>query len=186
VSGVSGLYNVRRKCAVVVPLAVLAFGSTAAFAAKAKAQSADLATAVTAMGIATTGGYMGYPITVTNNGPDAAANVTLSDQIPGFALLKPPTTFYCVGSVPQPGSRTGWCGPMPPNVSCVTPKVGAPGTVTCTTATLSPRASLGIIIAIHVGFFFHNQAICDTATATSNTFDPNTGNNAATVCSRIN
>ena len=43
-----------------------------------------------------------------------------------------------------------------------------------------------VIMAVRVGFYFHNQAICDTATATSSIFDPNSGNNTASTCARIN
>jgi uncharacterized repeat protein (TIGR01451 family) len=53
-----------------------------------------------------------YTITITNNGPNAAVNVTLTDVLP-FG-----TTFNAL--VPA----AGW--------SCTTPAVGATGTVTCT------------------------------------------------------
>jgi hypothetical protein len=46
-------------------------------------------------------------------------------------------------------------------------------------------ASVSIIMAVHVGFYLHNQAICDSATATYS-LDPNTANNTASVCSRVN
>ena len=105
--------------------------SVAATFTKSAAQ-ADLATTLTSSGIATVGGYMGYTITVTNTGPDPASDVVATDSTPsGFP--HPPTTFYCVGS---PGSRTGWCGPLPPSVTCTHPSVGSAGTVSCTTASL--------------------------------------------------
>ena len=53
-------------------------------------------------------------------------------------------------------------------------KVGSPGTVTCTTSSLLAHASMTIIMAIDVGFYLHNMAICDMATATSSASDPNT------------
>jgi hypothetical protein len=43
-----------------------------------------------------------------------------------------------------------------------------------------------ITMVVHVGFYLHNQAVVDTATAASNTFDPNTANNTATVSARVN
>jgi uncharacterized repeat protein (TIGR01451 family) len=145
---------------------------------------ADLATTLSASGIATFGGYMGYTITVTNNGPDSACNVVMTDHTPSSSSYHP-TTFYCVGSVPRAGSGAGWCGLLPPNVTCTTPNVGSPGSVTCTTG-LSSRSSMTVVMAIQVGFYFHNQAICDTATASANTVDPNTANNTASVCNRVN
>ncbi len=145
---------------------------------------ADLATTLAGTGIAAVGGYMGYTITVTNNGPDPASNVVVTDPTP--AGLRP-STLYCVGSVPPPGSGEGWCGPLPANLHCSTPSAGSPGTVTCTpTSSLKAGASVTVIMAIRVGLYFHNQLICDTATATSSTTDPNTPNNTATVCARVN
>jgi hypothetical protein len=142
---------------------------------------ADLVTTLAATGIAITGGYMGFTITVTNNGPDPAI-VQAADSTPS-GIPDPPTTFYCVGSVPAPGSGQGWCGPMPSNVSCTPPTVGSPGTLACTTTSPLPEgASMTVIMAIRVGFLFPHQGICDTATATSNTPDPNTANNTATAC----
>jgi len=157
----------------------------ATFINTATAAKADLAVAVTSSGIATVGGYMGYTIAVTNNGP-ATSDVALTDTTPSGLAFKP-TTFYCVGSVPSPGSGSGWCGPLPPSVKCMKPAVGSAGTVSCTTASLISGASVTFIMAVRVGFYLHNQAICDTASATSTTtVDPNTSNNSATVCARVN
>ena len=153
---------------------------TATFTSTATA--ADLATTLTYSGIATVGGYMGFTTTVTNTGPNTASNLVMTENTPSGSTSQP-TTFYCVGS---PTKGSGWCGQLPHNVSCSTPPVGSPGTVTCKTGTLSPGASVTLIIAVQVGFYLHNQAICDTATANSGTFDPNTANNTATVCARVN
>jgi uncharacterized repeat protein (TIGR01451 family) len=143
-------------------------------ASAATTQSADLATTITAHGTSVQGGYIGYTITVTNNGPDAASGVSVTDHIPASMSSRYPTTFYCVGSVPPVGSGQGWCGPLPSGVSCT-------ATVNCYTSSLGPRASMTIEMAIHVGLYLHNQAVGDTATATSSTFDPNTANNTAGV-----
>jgi hypothetical protein len=44
-----------------------------------------------------------------------------------------------------------------------------------------------VIMAIRVGFYLHKQSICDTADASSTTtVDPDTGNNSATACTRVN
>lgn len=180
-SSLSELLSVRRKCALALPLVMLAFGPTAAFAAKARAQSADLATTIVSPTITTAGSYLYYTITVTNNGPDPASGVVISDATPSSWNLPriQPTTFDCVAS------GTAWCGPLSPDVACKTPTVGSTGTISCTTASLSPSASLTLTIVVHVGFYLHNQAVVDTATTTSRTFDPNTANNMATVSARV-
>jgi uncharacterized repeat protein (TIGR01451 family) len=181
-SGWSGVCSGTGTCTVTMNAAE-SVGAT--FINAATAVKADLSVAVTSSGIATVGGYMGYTIAVTNNGP-ATSDVALTDTTPS-GLASKPTTFYCVGSVPTPGSGIGWCGPLPPSVKCMKPGVGSAGTVSCTTASLVPGASVTVIMAVRVGFYLHNQAICDTASATSTTtVDPNTSNNSATVCARVN
>jgi hypothetical protein len=187
-SHLSRVWTVRLKgLALISMLGAIAFAANPALPASAATPSADLATTLGEIGIACCGGYMGYPITVTNHGPNPASNVVITDPTPRYMFSRYPTTFYCVGSVPRPGSGAGWCGPLPPNVSCpAPPKVGSPGTLTCTISSLKAGASVTIIMAIHLGFYFHNQLVCDTATATSSTFDPNTANNTAEVCARVN
>jgi hypothetical protein len=179
--GPSDLLEVRRKIAVIVPLAVMALLATPALPASAATPSADLATTITAHGTNVLGGYIGYTITVTNNGPDAASHVIMTDRIPSSSWTRYPTTFYCVGSVPPVGGGQGWCGRLPNSVSCTAPAVGSPGTVTCTTSSLAQGASMTIEMAIHVGFYFGRQAVGDTATVTSGTFDPDMANNTASV-----
>ena len=179
-SGFSDLLNARQTFALVVPLAAMAFVATRALPASAASPSADLATTIAAHGTNVQGGYVGYTITVTNNGPDAASGVIMTDHIPASMWSRYPTTFYCVGSV-APVGTPGWCGPLPSSVSCTTPPVGSTGTAICTTSSLAPGASRTIEMAIRVGFHFSFQLVQDTATATSSTFDPNTANNTASV-----
>jgi uncharacterized repeat protein (TIGR01451 family) len=61
-----------------------------------------------------------YAITVQNGGPDAAADVTLTNDVPAG------TTFVSLNQ------DSAW--------SCVTPAVGDTGTVACTVPTLAPGA----------------------------------------------
>ena len=70
---------------------------------------ADLATTLAGTGIAAVGGYMGYRITVTNNGPDPASNVVVTDPTP--AGLRP-STLYCVRERPAPRKRRGMVRPI--------------------------------------------------------------------------
>jgi uncharacterized repeat protein (TIGR01451 family) len=144
--------------------------------------TADLATTGSLQGIATLGGYMGLTTTVTNNGPKTALNAVITNPIPRSISTTYPTTFYCVGSP----ITTGWCGPLPAGVSCTTPPVGSGGTVTCTTASLAPGNSMTVIVAIRIGLYLHNMEFCDSSSGTSGIFDPNTANNTATACSRVN
>jgi uncharacterized repeat protein (TIGR01451 family) len=167
---------VRILAAVALAVSVAA---TAAPVAQANAQSADLATTIVSPSTTSVGSYLYYTITATNNGPDSASNVVISDATPSNMWAAQPTTFYCVGS------GTAWCGKLKPSVSCTTPNVGSTGTVSCTTASLSAGASMTITMVVHVGFYMHNQLVVDTAKAASNTFDPNTANNTATVSARV-
>jgi Domain of unknown function DUF11 len=142
--------------------------------------TADLSISLGAYGTNVLGGYNGFPIAVTNLGPSNAEMPVIKDTIPvsAFGGTRYPTTFYCVGSV---GSTTGWCGPLPTGVFCTDPAVGQGGTVTCSQASLKPGATMKIIIAVHVGLYLNRQAMIDTATVSSATFDPDTANNTATV-----
>jgi uncharacterized repeat protein (TIGR01451 family) len=105
---------------------------------------ADLSVTKTAPGTASTGASIVYAITVTNNGPHAAASVSLTDALPAG------TTFV---SLVSPG---GW--------SCGTPAVGANGTVTCTIASLPAGANP---FTLTVNAPASPGAITNTATAAS-------------------
>jgi hypothetical protein len=50
---------------------------------------------------------------------------------------------------------------------------------------LASGASIAITIVVHVGFYMYNQLVTNSATTTSNTFDPNTANNTASVYARV-
>jgi hypothetical protein len=157
-----------------VVAAAVAFAAGPAPIAEASGASADLATTIRAYGNTTFGGYDFYRITVTNNGPDAASDVVMTDHIPLSIWSRYPTTFVRVG-----GNST--FGSLPQSVSCTTPPVGSTGTVSCTTSSLTPSASMTIWIEVRTGVYMHNQLMADTATVTSSTFDPNTANNTATA-----
>jgi uncharacterized repeat protein (TIGR01451 family) len=164
---VSRAFNGRRRVAVIVPLAALAFGATSAFAAKASAQSADLATTISAsQPNPIVGSNESFTITVTNNGPDTAQSVAVNDHWTNFS------TFVAVSVTAPSGAR------------CTAPPVGSRGTVTCTTASLARSASITLVLTLRVEGFT-NQLLQDTATATSTTSDPNSANNTATIALRI-
>ncbi|HVR40861.1 MAG TPA: IPTL-CTERM sorting domain-containing protein [Thermoanaerobaculia bacterium] len=83
---------------------------------------ADLSVTKTGPANASTGTIISYTITVTNGGPNAAINVSLSDTLPAG------TTF---ASLSSPG---GW--------SCTTPAPNGTGTVNCTILSLAAGASV--------------------------------------------
>jgi Domain of unknown function DUF11 len=122
--------------------------------------SADLATVVYPVrGIAMPNYYprpystARFTIIVTNNGPNAAANVTVTNTV-GFASLAGITT----------ATNTASC-----SVS----------TGTCTSPQLPSGASMTITVTVHYKEVIHNMLFNDSATAASTTPDPNSANNSA-------
>ena len=109
-----------------------------------------------------TGSSLSYTITVTNNGPDAAENVALSDEIPAN------TTF---ASLTAPA---GW--------DCTTPNEGETGTVNCTTTSLASDAPASFTLVVEVDCAtLDDTTISNTASVSADTADPDTDNNSHTV-----
>ena len=128
-------------------------------------QSADLSTSIQGPTICAHQGSIVYTITVTNHGPNTASNVVMTDSTPLHTAFTGVTT------------TTG---------SCTTPPVGGAGTVSCKATSLPNAASMTIKLGVKITFALHNQAIGDTATATSATFDPTTADNTAGTVCRVN
>jgi len=113
----------------------------------------------------TAGANLTYTITVTNNGPAAAATASWSDTLPvGTAFVSLPAI-------------AGW--------SCTTPAVGAAGTIAC----VNPSVALGSAVfaltvavnpAVAAGTLLSNTAITTSATA-----DDNLTNNSATATTNV-
>lgn len=103
-----------------------------------------------------------YTITVENDGPDAAGNVTMTDPLPAG------TTFQSI-TVP-----VGW--------SCDTPAVGTGGTVTCIRASFPNGGSSTFTIVVRVDPATPTGTILtDTATVFSNAIDDDQSDNSATA-----
>src|SRR5947199_323354 len=119
----------RRALKVVgVLLAFLIFGSPLF------AQSADLSITKTDNPDPVAAGFdVNYIITVTNNGPDTALNVTMTDAVPAG------TTFNSLNF--NGGEATD--GP------CSKPSPGGTGTITCTWTTFSVTTSV-FSLSVHV------------------------------------
>jgi len=106
-----------------------------------------------------------YTVTVTNAGPDAAANPSWSDTLPAG------TTFV---SLVTPG---GW--------SCTTPAVGSGGTVSCSTASLGVGSAVfTLTVQVDVAFGA-GVLVSNTAATTSATADVDLANNTATSSTTV-
>lgn len=99
-----------------------------------------------------------YTVTVTNNGPDTATNVTWSDTLPAGETLD---------SVSFPGGS-----------GCSFP---ATSTVSCSTSSLANGASASFSLTATVGAAMPDGTVLNnTATAASDQLDPNPANNSST------
>ena len=119
--------------------------------------SADLGiTKTTGASSAPEGSTVTYTIVVTNDGPDAATNVVLTDTLPAELLFR---------SISEPAG-----------FSCTTPAVGSTGTITCDAATLADGASVTFTLVVEVAA--SSGVIVNSATAASDTADANSGNDS--------
>ena len=115
-------------------------------------------------GTAVAGTPFSYTITVTNNGPDTAISVALTDTLP------PNTTFTSLNQDTGPTAN----GSVPP--------VGSSGTVTCGFASLPNGTSAQFTLTITAG---NTASVSNTATVSASEFDPNSNNNSATATTTI-
>ena len=150
--------TITNTAAVNATTADPAAGNNVATAPTTLGVSADLAVTKSGPAAATAGTNVTYTVTVTNNGPSTATNVTLTDTLPAG------TTFV---STTQTGGPAFTCG-------------HAGGVVTCTRATLVPLApaTFQIVAAIAPET---TGTITNTATVNATTADPAAGNNVATA-----
>lgn len=111
------------------------------------------------------GSNLTYTITVINNGPESAANATLSDTLPAG------TTFVSLSS------PTGW--------TCTKPAVGSGGTVNCSTNSFAVESAVFILVVKVDSSVSDGTIITNTATASSTTPDSFQGNNTGTATTPI-
>jgi uncharacterized repeat protein (TIGR01451 family) len=104
------------------------------------------------------GSTFSYTIVVTNNGPDAATSVVMTDTLPSSLLFR---------SITQPSPFT-----------CTTPAVGATGTITCTAATLANGASRTFTLVVEVAAGA-SGSIVNSGSVTSAATDGNSGNSGS-------
>jgi hypothetical protein len=106
-----------------------------------------------------------YVITASNSGPDPAANANWTDTLPAG------TTFVSLTAA------AGW--------SCTTPAIGAGGTVTCNIASFAV-GSAGFSMIVNVdAAVAAGTVLTNTATITSTTADPVSGNNSSTTTTTV-
>ncbi|MEK7832864.1 MAG: S8 family serine peptidase, partial [Acidobacteriota bacterium] len=107
-----------------------------------------------------------YTINLTNDGPDAAANVMVSDTLPAN------TTFV---SITPPA---GW--------SCTFPAVGSGGQVKCTKASVANGETAAFAFVVKVDDATPNGTnLNNTATVTTSDFDPSAANSSATATTNV-
>lgn len=128
--------------------------------------AADVATTITAPAMVNATENISYAITVSNNGPDTATNLSLTDTIPAN------TTFQSLTS------PAGW--------NCTTPAVNGTGTVSCTRPSLASGAPQSFTLMVKTNAATpNNTAVSNTAAATSNTPDQTSGNDQATASTTV-
>jgi uncharacterized repeat protein (TIGR01451 family) len=133
--------------------------STTTTTVEAVVQQADLAvTKIDAPDPVSAGQQLTYTITVTNNGPDNATGVTLTDMLPAGTTLVSTT-------------------PAAPTCNSVS------GTVTCDLGTLaSASAEVTIVVAVPLSA---TGMLSNTASVTANQADPNLGDNSSTTTTTV-
>ena len=93
-----------------------------------------------------------YTLAVQNRGPNAAANVVMTDVLPADLL------FESIGA--------------PFGFTCTAPAAGTNGTITCTAATFPPSTVAAIALRVRVAPGARSGAVTNVATITSSTPDP--------------
>ena len=129
--------------------------------------SADLAVTKSGPAALPSGTNATYLLTVTNNGPSAAATVTLTDSVPAGS------TFV---SFTQDSGPAFTCNALTP---------GGTGTITCTLASFAPSAPATFTLVVAVSPT-STGTVDNSAVVTSSTADPIPANNTATVSSGLN
>ena len=107
-------------------------------------------------------GTITYAQTITNNGPDAAVNVTVSQNTPGG------TTFQMLVAPP------GW--------ACTTPAIDGTGAISCAKASMASGESAVFMLAVN---HTSGTPIVSSVVADSDTFDPDGSDNTAQASTTV-
>jgi uncharacterized repeat protein (TIGR01451 family) len=134
---------------------------TATSAGSYAAWQADLSTTMQpTSGITIPGAEPVFTATITNDGPNDAESVVVTD---GFSYISARLTSVSASA--------------PSGASCTT--AGTDGPATCTTGSLPPGGVMTIKLRLRVTGFLHGWVVGSGATATSSVYDPNLDNNGA-------
>jgi uncharacterized repeat protein (TIGR01451 family) len=140
-------------------LAAVVAGNAAAQTASVSIDKLDAPNPVVA------GTNLSYTITVSNEGPDSAANVVVTDPLPAG------TTFV---SLSMPG---GW--------NCAVPAVGATGTMTCGKPSVAVGSEAFTLIVKVAASVQGGTLIANSATVSSTTADPNINDNTSSRSTQV-
>src|SRR5438552_2602660 len=125
--------------------------------------NADLSITKTGPSSGNVNSTISYTITISNDGPDSAANASWSDTLPSSLLFI---------SMSQ---DTG------PSMTCTTPEAGSGGTISCSIASLPVGSAQFTVTVLIASSTPAGSTISNTATATSSTSDSNSFNNSSTA-----
>src|SRR5215213_2823304 len=117
-------------------------------------------------GTSSSGGQAIFSLQVTNNGPDAASAVQVSDDVPAN------TTFVSFDQL---------AGPV---FNCTSPNAGETGSTVCTITSLGRGETAFFIATYQIGTVPNGTVISNTATVSSSTADvpnPDVDNNTSTA-----
>lgn len=126
--------------------------------------AADVTVTKSGPATATAGSVVAYTLTVRNNGPDLASNVTMSDILPSGTTL---------ASFAQTGGRPA---------ICTVPTAGTHGAVTCTIHELEPSQTSLFSLSVNAGAA---ASITNIASVSAESGDPDSTNNASSVSTTL-
>ena len=133
------------------------------FVAKIALTAADMAITNSAPADVNSGNNLTYTIVATNNGPDSASTVQVSDKTPAG------TTFVSVATTAG---------------TCTAPAPGGTGKVNCKVASRANGANMTVTLVLKVTAA-PGSNISDTASVSAKTFDPNPANNSAKASTAV-
>src|SRR5260370_4094106 len=108
------------------------------------------------------GNDLTYTIVLTNHGPATAANLSVTDSLPSQV------TFRSLG--------------VPATWACITPSVGANGSITCTAPSLAPGSTATFPLVVNVNTSVTDGTIIsNTANVRTTTIDSIASNDSATA-----
>ncbi len=120
----------------------------------------------------TYGNNVTYTLTVTNNGPDPATNVTLTDTLP--------TNVMFVSATPSQGSCSGTT-----TVTCTLGTINNGANATVTIVVQAKAAGIDLIVDDDAGSCAYTGSVSDMASVTATEPDPVPGDNTATADTAI-